>query len=234
VHGGGVAGVRLNGPPGPYSSRFLSRGDARDIANSTPCSVRGYITAARRDCGGADRPTPASDSRGRGGTEKGEKGRIGCLPPHEAPRHAVIEEEVAVRRVNIWHDELELGNGGGVEAELADGALRWPSGRLGGTTPLVVDLGRCSGIKEVRRSTAARIGGVGRVTYSGVRAKSRRRRGPGSGQQARRRSWGTGRSSNGGSWRLWCSRAALPRQRRGAVRRSKAGGALGFEAAASG
>ena len=41
--------------------------------------------------------------------KKGEKGRISCLPPHEAPRHAVIEEDVAVQRVNAQHDELELG-----------------------------------------------------------------------------------------------------------------------------
>ena len=116
AHGGGV---RLN------DSRFPSRGDACDVANPTPCSVRGCSTVAHRDSGGADQPTPASDSRERRGVEKG---RVGCLPPHEAPRHAVVE--VAVQRINARHDELELGNGGGAEAELAEGALRRSSRRL--------------------------------------------------------------------------------------------------------
>ena len=125
---GGVAGVRRNGPPGPYSSLFLSQGDARYVVNPTPCSVRGCSTAARRNGIGADRPTPVSNPRKRGGTEKGEKGRISCLPPHEAPRHAVVEEDVAVQRVNAQHDELELGNGGAEQRSGNGGAEQLGNG----------------------------------------------------------------------------------------------------------
>ena len=43
---------------------------------------------------------------------------------------------------------------------------------------------------------------------------------------------GSGRSSGGARQERWLGRTAWPRRRRGAVRRSKVGGALGFEAAA--
>jgi len=152
------------------------------------------------------------------------RGRYGLRRLAQKDQGCWIRAHHAWNQTRKWRSstggEIARRYTGGVRSELEEEVLQWSPGRLGSTVRLLVDLGRCNGVKSDCGPPAAMKRG-GRPTYLRRRSgeKIRCRCGPGSGNTCSVRLRASRRCRCAAWPGLRCGGAAWPRRRgRGGVK----------------